>query len=440
MNKLWLIIKREYWTRVRKKTFILATLGTPIAIAVFIFVVALIFRSNSENVAIAVKDDTGIIKVIKDTPQVKFKVIKNQSLDQLRESYEEEGFDGILHIPSFGENLMKNDFKAVYYSDQQLGIMTKEMIRSELEKKLEKHKIDKSKIDQKLLNDLETSFDISEKSADPESEEEEEKSTSAELATVLGMVMGFIMYIVVFIYGTMVMRSVMEEKTTRIVEVMISSVKPFQLMMGKIVGVGGVGLTQVFIWAILIPLVVTIAGLVMPPVDPSAMQDMSAAGEVDVEEMEFQIGQFFEAISSMDWWFIIPVSILFFLGGYFLYASLFAAIGSAMGDDLGEGQSLTIPITIPVILALYIMIAVVQNPNSSMATWSSMIPLFSPIVLPARLAFNPPLWEILLSLFILLGSAVFFVWLSGRIYRVGILMYGKKVSFKELGKWLFYKE
>ncbi|MEM7101661.1 MAG: ABC transporter permease [Bacteroidota bacterium] len=438
MNKLWLIIKREYWTRVRKKTFILATLGTPLAIAIFIMVVGWIFSNNTEELRIAVKDDTGVVKVIKDSPSVKFKVMNDVDLEDLRKTYQDKDFDGILYIPEYGENLMKEDFKATYYSEQQLGIMTKEMVQNQLERKFREHKIDQSNIDRKMLDGLDTSFDIKEKSADLESSEEE-KSISAELATVMGMFMGFIMYLVVFIYGSMVMRSVMEEKTSRIVEVMISSVKPFQLMMGKIVGVGGVGLTQVLIWAILIPVVVTVVGLLFP-VDPSSMQEMSAAGEVDVEEMEFHINMLLEKLKDMDWIIILPLFVLFFLGGYFLYSSLFAAVGSAMGDDLGEGQTLTIPIIIPVILALYVMMAVVQNPNSSMATWSSMIPFFSPIVLPARLAFQPPAWEIALSLIILLASSVFFVWLSGRIYRVGILMYGKKVNFKEIGKWLFYKD
>ena len=167
--------------------------------------------------------------------------------------------------------------------------------------------------------------------------------------------------------------------------------------------------------------------------DP-ALQNMNP------DDMQAQIGLAMQELSKQNWWLILPLFLIFFLGGYFLYASLFAAVGSAMGDDIGEGQSLTLPITIPVILAFYIMMVSVQSPNSSLAVWSSLFPLFSPIVMPARLAFNPPFWEVALSVVLLVGTCIFFVWLSGRIYRVGILMYGKKVTLKELGKWMFYKD
>ncbi len=158
------------------------------------------------------------------------------------------------------------------------------------------------------------------------------------------------------------------------------------------------------------------------------------------DDTEAMITLAMNELTGQNWWLILPMFIVYFLGGYFLYSSMFAAVGSAMGDDLGEGQTLTLPIMIPVILAFYIMFVAVQAPNSSLAVWSSIFPLFSPIVMPARLAFEPPLWEILLSVTILIATCVFFIWLSGRIYRIGILMYGKKVSFKELGKWLFYRD
>ena len=161
---------------------------------------------------------------------------------------------------------------------------------------------------------------------------------------------------------------------------------------------------------------------------------------MDPDDINLLVAQVMEELKSQNWLMIIPLFIFYFLGGYFLYASLFAAVGSAIGDDLGEGQALTIPITIPVVIAFYIMFVAVRAPESSLAVWSSIFPLFSPIVMPARLAFSPPFWQIALSLIVLALSSIFFVWLSARIYRVGILMYGKKVSFKELGKWLFYKE
>lgn len=444
MNKLWLIIRREYLTRVTKKTFIIATLGTPVAILLFILVVGWIFNNNADNLKLAVKDDSGVgihndTTNLGDTKTIVFKAANDVSLDQLRETYEAEGYNGVLHVKPFGDNLNR-ELQITYYSDKQLGIASKETIERKVEKKVQRFKIEASPIDDvELENLINTDVSLTETPADKAKEQEQKdkggKASSAEIASALGMFMGFLMYMVVFIYGSMVMRSVMEEKTNRIVEVMMSSVKPFQLMMGKIVGVGFVGLTQVTIWAILVPLVGFVGGLMMP-VNPDALPETGAT-QADVEEMEFMFTQIYDSIASQNWYAILPLFILFFLGGYFLYSSLFAAVGSAIGDDLGEGQSLTIPIVIPVIMALYIMIAVIANPNSSMATWSSMIPLFSPIVMPARLAFNPPVWEIALSLIILLGSAIFFVWLSGRIYRVGILLYGKKANFKEIAKWLF---
>ncbi len=435
MNKLWLIIRREYLTRVKKWTFILATLATPLAFAGFIAVSAML-SNQSEEQRIALKDDSGIFleKTIKDSDRAKF-IISNAPLDSLIKNYEAMDFDGVLHVPNFGERLDKDQELSVkYYSDGQLGMVTKMFIESRMAKRIKSHKIDRSGYDRKTIENLETEVSIEEKAASGE----DRASNRAEIATGFGMLMGFFMYMAIFIYGMMVMRSVMEEKTNRIVEVMISSVKPFQLMLGKLIGVGGVGLTQLLIWIILIPGVVFITNLIFPS-NPEAMAGAPGSPEMSPEEMEGLIYQMGETLSALNWWFIIPLFVIFFMGGYFVYSSLFAAIGSTISDDMGEANSLTMPISMLVVLAVLIMSAVVQNPNSSMATWSSMIPFFSPVVMPARLAFDPPIWEVLLSAFILVVSAIFFVWLSARIYRVGILMYGKKVTFKELGKWMFYK-
>lgn len=263
-------------------------------------------------------------------------------------------------------------------------------------------------------------------------------SMAGKIAAVIGMVMAFFMYITVFVYGMMVMRSVMEEKTSRIVEVMISSVKPFPLMLGKIIGVGMVGLTQVLAWAILVPLMLIGVNLLFG-FDMSTTNLPEAPPELGDVDPQVLAAQIMTELGTFNWWLILPLFLLYFLGGYFMYAALFAAVGSAMGDDLGEGQSLTIPITIPVILAFYITIAAIQSPNSGLAIWASYFPLFSPIVMPARLPFDPPWWEITISLILLIGTCIGLIWLSGRIYRVGILLYGKKVSLWEMSKWVFRK-
>ena len=440
MNNLGLIIRREYLTRITKRTFILATLLTPFIFALFFAVVALIFSYESDDTRkIAVIDEGNILKkVIKDEKNLYFKFI-DEDLETFKANFDKEKYDGILQIPPITD-VMKQKHTIYYYADDQPSLDIEVLIRQRISSAVRDYKIDELNFERSELEALNTSVILE---PEPLSEKGEDATRlTGAIAAFLGMIMGFIMYLTVFIYGMMVMRSVMEEKTSRIVEVMISSVKPFELMLGKILGVGAVGLTQVAVWSVLIPSLIFLVQIIFG-IDPSAYQ-MSGPGietpEFDPDDMEAMAALAMSELSNINWWVILPLFILYFLGGYFLYSSLFAAVGSAIGDDLGEGQSLTIPITIPVILALYIMIAAVQAPNSSLAIGSSMFPLFSPIVMPARLAFNPPVWEVVLSLSLLIGTALFFVWLSGRIYRVGILMYGKKSGLKELAKWIFYKD
>ena len=268
-----------------------------------------------------------------------------------------------------------------------------------------------------------------------EGDKDKTKYTSG-IAAVLGGAMGLIMYLVIFIYGSMVMKSVMEEKTNRIVEVMISTVKPFELMLGKILGVGGVGLTQLAIWSILLPMIQVLITFIWG-VDTSQVSAMGDDMAIDQEGITDNISMIFNEILSQNWWSIVPLFIFYFIGGYLLYASMFAAIGSAIGDDMGEAQTLTLPISVPAMIAFYMVFPVVQSPNSSLAIFASIFPLFSPIVMPARLAFDPPMWQIIVSIVCLLGTCLLFTWIAGRIYRIGILMYGKKASFKDLGRWFF---
>ena len=440
-KKLWLIINREYLTRVKKRSFILMTFLTPIIMVAFMVIVGFIFAYQGEKSRIAVKDDSGLNMVISSSSSNLVFINQKKDLDQLKIHYEAEGFDGLLHIPEVKN--INNEIRPQYYSEKQLSLGTIALIENRIAKKIREEKIKALNLKEEDIENIEnTDVSLDEKSITVGEDgklKEEEKINNAAIATAIGGVMGFLIYIVLFVYGMMVMRSVMEEKMNRIVEVMISSVKPFELMLGKIIGVGLVGLTQFFIWAILTTGLMFIAGFFMPAIDPSSMQ-MTGANAPDVEAMEYQIAQTVNLIGQQNWFLILSVFVFYFLGGYFLYASLFAAVGSAMGDDLGEGQTLTMPITITIILALYIMFAVIENPNSSLAMWSSLFPLFSPIVMPARVAFDPAWWELGLSMIILLTTSIFFVWLSGRIYRIGILMYGKKVTFKEIGKWIFYKD
>ena len=440
MEKLWLIIKREYLTRVKKRSFILATLLTPLAFGLFFIVVGYIFSYESGDTKEIVISDPG--NILRDANFAQTKSLhftkSNKDLEELKQLALQEKYDGILLLPELS-NVQKKNVDLIYYSENQLALDAQESIKRTARRFVRDHKILKLGLDEEALQALDS--DLSFKPRNIIKKEKEKSSYTAGVGAAIGMAMGFIMYMTVFIYGMMVMRSVMEEKVNRIVEVMISSVKPFQLMMGKIIGVGAVGLTQVTIWGILIPLISFLVQIVFG-FDSNQMSPDLAAGsaDIDMEEMEGMVQMVMLELYSLNWWLILPLFVFYFLGGYFLYASMFAAVGSAMGDDLGEGQALTIPITIPVILALYIMMVAVRSPDSSLAVWSSIFPLFSPIVMPARLAFSPPAWQIILSIVVLAGSSIFFVWLSARIYRVGILMYGKKVTLKELGKWMLYKD
>ena len=438
MNKLLLIIKREYISRVTSKSFILTTLLTPLAIVLFTAVVTLIFSYETDEVQnIAVIDEAKILDgSIKDEENLFFHFEK-KSLEEVLSGIEKSSYSGVLYVPAIKE-VMEKQYTVFYYAAKQPGLSIQFKIKDRVEEALRDFKIVQLKLDKEQIAALDTKIILE---PEPISKDEVDSSrlTSA-IAAVIGMSMGFIMYMTVFIYGMMVMRSVMEEKMNRIVEVMISSVKPFQLMLGKIIGVGGVGLTQVLVWVILVPVLLLITRLIMG-IDLSTNMSMAqgATPDFNPDDMQAMVALAMKEFNQINWWLIVPLFILFFLGGYFLYSSLFAAVGSAIGDDMGESSSLTLPITIPVILALYIMMQSVESPDSSLARWSSMFPLFSPIVMPARLAFNPPWWEVALSLTILIGTAMFFVWISGRIYRVGILLYGKKAGMKELVKWVFMK-
>ena len=441
MNKIWLIIKREYWTRVRKKSFILATLLAPLGFALLISVSLWLSTQGAEEKTLAVLDESDLLqtkqgKALKDSPYIKFKLL-NIDLETAKTQLDSLKCVGLLHITAQDTSKIQN-LQINYYSDQELGLASLEFIKSALSNHIKAIKIKKAGLDENILKSFETSVELLPKPI--KNKKDDKKDTGSYriyVATALGGLMMVLIYMVVFIYGNMVMRSVMEEKTNRIVEVIISSVKPFYLMLGKIIGVGAVGITQFLIWAIVIPFIyIGIMILFAPRLAEMAANQSIDNNDININKINAIIGE----LSTFNYSSIIVFFLLFFIMGYVLYASLFAAVGSAMSDDWGEGQSLTLIIVIPVILGFYIGMAAIQNPNGSLAFWASMFPLFSPIVMPARIVFEPAWWQILLSLVLLLLNSVFFVWLSGRIYRVGILMYGKKIGFLEFVKFMFRKE
>jgi len=438
MNKLWLIIKREYLTRVRKKSFILATLLTPLGFGLIMFVSGYL-ASDSMNAKkkIVVVDQSGILNEENlASSQYDFDISK-LPLSEMDTSYAKLGYNLLLDVPPITD-LKSTKHKVNFYSKEKLSLITLEQVERKMSKALKKYKISQSEINQETLDELEISVTL-DNAVKSEKDGDKSDKVSIGVASALSYMMGFLMYMVIFIYGSMVMKSVMEEKINRIVEVMISSVRPFQLMLGKVMGVGFVAITQLFIWIILLFGIMMVFGITMAP-DPDTVTGMGEAGEM-MKDMGAQsdMQAVLDGIKSLNWLLILPSFVIFFFGGYFIYSSLFAAVGSAMGDDLGEGQQLMMPIFIPVIIAISLVFPVLNNPNGSLAVFGSMFPLFSPILMPARLPFDPPVWQVILSILILIGSVIFMTWLAGRIYRVGILMYGKKVSFKEIGRWLFVK-
>jgi ABC-2 type transport system permease protein len=443
MSKIGLIIKREYLSRVTKRSFLLATFLTPLAIGLFGLIAGKImtYRDDKKD-TIAIVDNSGFLKNKVKESKVINVVFPTESLDVIKQKILKKELDyaGVLMVPPL-QDLKANRHNTTFYTDRRLTPEMTDDIKDVLSDAIRDYKVDAFKLDTSQVAALKTRVSIEPEPLDPKAEKKSTSKTVA-ITAIISILMGFVMYLAIFIYGSMIMRSVMEEKMNRIVEVMISSVKPHQLMLGKVIGVGLVGLTQMILWVVL--LFVITAGLQIAfGTDPAQMQQMQmnpAMAQMQNEASGMDVNAVLSELGRMNWWFIIPCFLFYFLTGYLLYASLFAAVGSAVGDDLGEAQSLTLPISMPVIFAIYIAMSTVQNPDSSLAVFGSYFPLFSPIVMPARLASDPSIWQVLLSMAILAATTYGLVMLSGRIYRVGILMYGKKASFKELGKWIFYKE
>ena len=437
-NNIWIITTREYLTRVKSKTFLLTTFLTPLAIVLFIAVVGFIFSRGSDNVkSIAVIDQSGLAEGALSTRDNLSLSFVDSSLEQQIERYNNEEIDGVLEILPIAD-IESPTYKAIYHSDGQLALDESSSIESALRRKIRKYKMVSFGIEESLLEKLDTDVSIS-----PQTVKSEKKisSMTSVVSGALGAVVSYAMFFIILIYGSQVMRSVMEEKINRIVEVLISSVKPFELMMGKVLGVGLVGLTQIIIWVVLLVgvsmFLPSLLGIdAMQMADPANMGLPPEAAKGLPKE---KIAQIMAELGSINWLLILPLLIIYFLGGYFTYAALFAAVGSAVGEDIQEANSLTMPIMMPLMLAFYVGFAAMKAPDSTLAVWASMMPLFSSIVMPVRLPFDPPMWQIAVSVISMIVFMLFLVWLAGKIYRIGILMYGKKASFKELGKWLFYK-
>ena len=443
MHKIWLIIQREYTTRVKNKRFLMVTFLVPLLMVGLIVGSAYFSFKGTEERKIAVVDPNGFFKdKLKNSNQLKFEFPKDIDTS----NYQAKGYSDILLMPLFEEG-KKADY--ILRSKKSMGFSLQESISRKINAAIEDQMLEKAGIQQNILDSIHQSAQIAELKA-YEDEGKNSKESNAALAMGIGYASGLLIYITMFIYGTMVLRGVMEEKTSRIAEVIVSSVKPFELMLGKIIGIGAVGLTQFLMWIIV---VVTLTGVGMSLL-PADMQtqlqqlqasggQMGAAGMAQASESAKNIYAFQHVISTTNWPLIIGLFLFYFLGGFLFYASLFAAVGSVVNEDPQDAQSLMFPITMPIIFSYIITNVVIQNPNTPMAFWASVIPFSSPMVMMARISYGVPTtvpyWELALSMVTLIGGFLLTTWLSAKIYRTGILMYGKKVTWKEMAKWAFSK-
>jgi ABC-2 type transport system permease protein len=435
MNKIWLIIQREYLTRVRKKSFLVTTILIPILVFGLMTSMIVLSLKSEQKQTIAVLDDSGLFKHKLDSTSKSFSFIyvekKNQETN--KQLIYRTNSDMLLHIFPF-KGLEADSI--VMYKEGGVSLLAKNFIGDELDAQyqirlLESAGIDKVQIDSINSRSLQLrSYDL-----------DNNKETNSEISSGIGYVMGFLIYIIIFIYGAGVMRGVMEEKTNRIAEVIVSSVKPFQLMMGKIIGIGFVGLTQFGLWAFLMLLLNIALPFLIPGMSDNIPSAMPMTPDVQTTMQTIDDNdklKLFNAIKDQNWGVILSCFLFYFLGGYFLYAAMFAAVGSLVNEDPQEAQQLTIPITMPIIFGFIIMATSVNDPHSNLSVFGSLFPLTSPIVMMARIPYGVPIWQLILSMGLLVLGFVIMTWLSAKIYRTGILLYGKKVTWKEVLKWIRY--
>lgn len=442
MNKTWIVARREFLSRVQKKTFLLTTILLPLIIFGFYALMIYFTVKTSDNFKVAVADKANVFGgKIESKGDIKFSFVNGETPETLKAKVTKKEYDGFVIVTDSFKT--SNGDSLVFVSGKTIGMITRSDIQKRINNALEDQRLLSSLHITKLqLDSMQKGNEIKFSTIEGKSEND----VKAGISFGVGYASGFLIYIVLFIYGTMVMRGVMEEKTNRIAEVIISSVKPFQLMMGKITGIGAVGLVQFMIWIILMVGLQLLLPLIFPglaeqmssqPIQPGGMAAVSAAKNSGA------LAGLMGGLNDIHLGTILACFVFYFLGGYLLYSSLFAAVGSTVNDDIQDAQSLMLPITMPIIFGIVIMTKAVNDPTSNLAIFGSLFPLTSPIVMMARIPFGVPntvpYWQLATSMLLLIGGFVCTTWLSGKIYRVGILMYGKKVTWKEMWKWAFRK-
>jgi len=435
MNKIWLITRREYLTRVRRRSFLIMTVLGPLLFGVLMVVPIWLASRDVPQKTILVKDDSGIFRdKLQGNGTVKFEYIELPVESAKQLALETDKY-GLLHIP---EVKLENPDGFVLFARNNISIEVKAQLERQLEEELRSLKLERSGIDKAKLESLKTQVNIKTKITSSD-KDEAEKAGYSEVASAIGYVGALLIYFLIFVYGIQTMKGVIEEKTNRIVEIIISSVKPFQLMIGKILGIGAVGLTQFLLWVLLtFGVYVTAASYF----EVDKIQEMPATGmssqRYDAEQVQM-ITDIFGTIETVPVGFLIGVFLFFFIGAYLFYGSLFAAIGAAV-DSESDAQQFQLPVTIPLIFSIIILAAILRDPHSNLAIWLSIIPFTSPVIMMMRVPFmTEPGWDLIASMVVLVLSFIFTTWLAGKIYRIGILSYGSKVNYKTLFSWIIGK-
>ncbi len=441
MSKISLIIKREYFERVRKRSFFITTLLTPLLMVAMILVVGMMMsRTSSEAKTIDVIDASGIVAgKLENAGSIKYRTA-TRTLEEINADHPDTW--GVLVV---GEDVMTNPSNVQLYTYSSSTLETESAISNALSDIIEAEKLKSYDIENlpQILDEVRTGVTLKAYKVDTESGEEKESSSMLSMA--LANIFGFIMYMFVLLYGVQVMQGVIEEKNSKVLEVVVSSVKPFQLMMGKIIGIACVAVTQFVIWVA----VLTVGGMLA--VHSFVPADILAAAQGMSSGMSPEMSQAMSAATDSDTLpalanlldigylgKMLAVFLVYFVGGYLLYAAAFAAVGSAV-DNIQDSQQFQMPVTLPIIFGFLGMISAMRDPGGAMAFWFSIIPFTSPMVMVARIPYGVPAWELALSIVLLVATFMLMVWLAGKIYRVGIFMYGKKPSFKEMVKWITYR-
>ncbi len=444
-----IIISREYLNKVKKKSFIWTTLLVPILVAALtIGIMVAMMNTKEKTKTIAVVDESGIVlPYLTDSETIHYQPLQGVALDSIKTNLASYGFDGVLAVGQL--DTLEKTVPADLYSPKPFGMELVDNINARINRAVEDYRIASYHIEglDQILKDVKANIRLRSYTV---SDSGEEKISEAGVYSILSMILGIFLFMFITLFGGMVMSSVIEEKASRVVEVLVSSVKATELMFGKIIGIALVALTQFLLWIVLSVAIISIGGAVIgfdKLAGGDATEMVSSMGGVDAEQLEAVTAQVSEesglstvvsTLTNIPWGQLIGLFLVYFVFGYLLYASMFAAIGSAVENE-GDTQQLQLPLTIPLMLAYIIALYAFRAPDSSIAFWGSIIPFTSPIVMISRLPFGVPAWEIILSIVLLVLTFVLFAWASAKIYKVGILMFGKKSTWKDLWKWFKQK-